>query len=83
MPESLVANIGFDGSGTHSDKRLVENNFAESPISIKSIPLEENQNAKASMGKHLKSLNHYEHFSLVVVFKKVVKKILSLLHLRK
>ncbi len=58
---SLVKNIGFDGSGTHSDISIrYDASLSSSAIRVEAIPLEESDEAKKAFEDYFRGLNLYQ-----------------------
>lgn len=60
--QSLVCNIGLDGSGTHcqSEKKL-ESNLSLSPLVLSDISIEENEAAKKVISRYFKRKKSFFH----------------------
>ncbi len=72
--KSLISNIGFDGSGTHSGRSLIFNQeYFSSGISIKDIPVKNNEIAYKAFVMYFTKNKFYSYR-----WKKVIKKILPI-----
>lgn len=72
--KSLIYNIGFDGSGTHSGKEYLIKDVSNSPIRVKTIPIIENNDVKRLIASYFKSNNSSNKNSLLRLSKKIIKK---------
>jgi hypothetical protein len=63
---SLVQNIGFDGSGTHTGKSKIYNvKLAKRPIKLKKIELIENKEMRLRLARYFKSKYKYSFFDQI------------------
>ena len=70
--ESLVSNIGNDGSGTHSRKSMVyEQTLAMEPVVVNKIPVEENEVVVEHISTYFKKLKK-------PIYKSIIDKILGM-----
>jgi hypothetical protein len=55
---SLIQNIGFDTSGTHTSVKTgaLDVTLSDGPVKIEKIPVEENREARDAIGKFLRTL---------------------------